>query len=178
VFAEVAQQVLEYLGVPHDIDVRPPKTPDKPDKPVVEDEAQDSEADLNALFAAANDLPADDPLRMQGEPAPAAAGSRPAAEASKQTSAQATRPAPEPPALPGWQSGPAQAHSERVAVITSEKLLKVPSLVGLPLRKVVETSAAAGLQVRTTGSGTAREQAPAAGTMVVPGTQIVVLCAR
>jgi cell division protein FtsI (penicillin-binding protein 3) len=46
------------------------------------------------------------------------------------------------------------------------------------MRKAIEVSASAGLQVQLTGSGTAREQAPAPGTLVAPGTQIVVRCAR
>ena len=33
VFAEVAQQVLEYLGVPHDIDLRPPSAASKAERP-------------------------------------------------------------------------------------------------------------------------------------------------
>src|SRR5215469_3089000 len=62
VFTEVAQQVLEYLGVQHDIDIRQPKTPSKPEKPVHEDD-EDNAPDINSLFAAVNDLPDDDPLR-------------------------------------------------------------------------------------------------------------------
>jgi beta-lactam-binding protein with PASTA domain len=58
------------------------------------------------------------------------------------------------------------------------KKLQVPSLVGLPIRKVIELAAAAGLEVQITGNGTVREQAPAAGTMVAPGTKIVVRCGR
>ncbi|MGB6690392.1 MAG: penicillin-binding protein 2, partial [Terracidiphilus sp.] len=67
VFAEVAQEVLEYLGVQHDIDMRQPTSvakTGKPEKPAVEDDSQDSEEDINALYAAANDLPSDDPLRQ------------------------------------------------------------------------------------------------------------------
>ena len=56
--------------------------------------------------------------------------------------------------------------------------IRVPSFVGMPMRKVVETAAGAGLEVDVTGSGTAREQAPAAGTLVDPGTHVVVHCAR
>jgi beta-lactam-binding protein with PASTA domain len=56
--------------------------------------------------------------------------------------------------------------------------LQVPSLIGLPVRKVVELAAAAGLEVQISGNGTVREQAPAPGTMVAPGTQIVVRCGR
>ena len=57
-------------------------------------------------------------------------------------------------------------------------MLKVPSLIGLPVRKIIEQAAAAGLEVEITGSGSAREQAPAAGTMVAAGTRIVVRCGR
>ena len=189
VFAEVAQEVLEYLGVPHDIDMRQPNSlakEGKPEKPAVEDDAQDSEEDINALYAAANDLPSDDPLRH-----PAAAVPQPTAGAESQEpsgTAQAAQQQPAvaqdaaPPTAPGSQSVAQTSFvpaANQVAIITTnDKLLKVPSLVGLPLRKVVEVSAAAGLQVQMTGSGTAREQAPAPGTMVAAGTQIVVRCGR
>jgi cell division protein FtsI (penicillin-binding protein 3) len=39
---------------------------------------------------------------------------------------------------------------------------------------VIEQAAAVGLEVNIHGNGTAREQAPAAGTMVAAGTQVVV----
>jgi cell division protein FtsI (penicillin-binding protein 3) len=63
-------------------------------------------------------------------------------------------------------------------MVNEARLLKVPSLIGLSIRKVIEQAAAAGLEVQITGNGTVREQAPAAGTMVPPGTQIVVRCGR
>ena len=46
------------------------------------------------------------------------------------------------------------------------------------MRKVIEAAAMAGLEVQITGSGTVREQAPAAGTVVGPSTRIVVRCSR
>jgi beta-lactam-binding protein with PASTA domain len=46
------------------------------------------------------------------------------------------------------------------------------------VRKVIEQAAAAGLEVQISGNGTVREQAPAAGTAVEPGTKIVVRCGR
>jgi cell division protein FtsI (penicillin-binding protein 3) len=63
-------------------------------------------------------------------------------------------------------------------VVDTDKQLKVPSLTGLTMRQVIEAAAGAGLEVQVTGSGTVREQAPAAGTLVMPGTRIVVHCAR
>ena len=75
VFAEVAQQVLEYLEIPHDIELRAPRPGDKKAKAVTEDDGGQNEADINALYAAANDLPSDDPLRG-GVAVQAAAGAQ------------------------------------------------------------------------------------------------------
>jgi cell division protein FtsI (penicillin-binding protein 3) len=185
VFQEVAQQVLEYLGVPHDIDVRPPKPTGKKEATIAEDDGGQNTGDINALYAAANDLPSDDPLR----PAPGADGqatAQPAAQTANSgaiiadasgnvakagagtpsTNTQASQPAPQNP------------NPSNQVTVSEAKRLQVPSLIGLSMRKVIEQAAAAGLEVQITGNGTVREQAPAAGTMVPAGTQIVVRCGR
>jgi len=54
----------------------------------------------------------------------------------------------------------------------------VPSFVGMSMRQVIETAAGAGLEVELAGNGTVRQQAPPAGTLVAPGTRIVVRGAR
>jgi cell division protein FtsI (penicillin-binding protein 3) len=64
VFQGLAQQVLEYLGVPHDQPVKTAKellasTP----KDIPDDAPGENTGDLNAMFDAINNLPADDPLR-------------------------------------------------------------------------------------------------------------------
>lgn len=177
VFAEVAQQVLEYLGVPHDIDLHPPRAASKPEAPITEDDAQAS--DINALYDAANDLPSDDPLRAGAAPA------TPASQPVQQPASTATRPNPPqtqpastaPQPAPQQPKPPSQPTSMAV-MIPDAKRLRVPSLIGLPVRKVIEQASAAGLEVRITGDGTVREQAPAPGVMVPQGTQIVVRCAR
>jgi len=155
VFAEVAQQVLEYLAVPHDIDLRQPRALSKAELQVAEDDASEHTGDINALYAAANELPSDDPLR--------APTNQPVA--TNQPQPTAAKP---------------QNESQPTATVTLDdgKTLRVPSLVGMPMRKVIEQAAAAGLEVQITGSGTVREQAPAPGTMVAPGTKIVVRCGR
>lgn len=56
----------------------------------------------------------------------------------------------------------------------SGKQVAVPTLVGEPVRAVIEKAGAAGLGIQVVGSGIARQQVPAAGTMVPQGTQIVV----
>jgi cell division protein FtsI (penicillin-binding protein 3) len=181
VFAEVAQQVLEYLGVPHDIDVRAAHAPSKSSAPIVEDDAHAQSEDINALYDAANDLPSDDPLRAGASQAGSAGSTaaQPASSAAKGKGAvakavsappQISAPAARPPG-----SVPGQQTTKSVMIDESHKL-RVPSLVGLPVRKVIEQAGAVGLQVQISGSGTVREQAPAAGTMVAPGTRIVVRC--
>jgi cell division protein FtsI (penicillin-binding protein 3) len=176
VFAEVAQQVLEYLGVQHDIDLRPAATASKKEPPVAEDDSSAQGETIQALYAAANDLPSDDPLRA----APATT-----------TSAAPTDHAPNPASGSGPGVSPAPASATTVqqpktnpapaanaVVIANAGQLRVPTLTGLPVRKVIEQAGIAGLEVVITGNGTAREQVPAPGAMVSPGTKIVVRCER
>jgi cell division protein FtsI (penicillin-binding protein 3) len=183
VFAEVAQQVLEYLEVPHDIDVRPPKA-SKDDKPVTEDDAGENSANIDALYAAANDLPSDDPLRAGSSQAgaPGQAATPPAGKAPN-LDAKAKPDGAPGIAVTAQQAAPplamtSQQPATAAVTIDEARRLLVPSLIGLPVRKVVELAAAAGLEVQVSGNGTVREQAPASGTMVAPGTQIVVRCGR
>jgi cell division protein FtsI (penicillin-binding protein 3) len=182
VFAEVAQQVLEYLNVPHDIEVRQVKTTQaKPEKPVSEDDADANQDAVNALFAAANDLPADDPLRQ-----PAIEQQAVAAPATMETPASNEVEGPKGEAESDHSESaateqPTQQATQKVptqVTVSDGKVLIVPSLIGLPVRKVIEIAAAAELEVQINGSGTVREQAPAPGTKVHTGTKIVVHCGR
>jgi cell division protein FtsI (penicillin-binding protein 3) len=179
VFAEVAQQVLEYLAVPHDIDLHRTRAADNSAVKVAEDDGEQT-GDINALYAAANDLPADDPLR--GAPAQPVATPQPAAPGKPQGSAhtQPVNAAADAGAAANARANPSTspARPSTTVVVADGKTLRVPSLTGLPVRKVIEQAGAAGFEVEITGSGTAREQAPAPGTMVAPGTRIVVKCGR
>jgi cell division protein FtsI (penicillin-binding protein 3) len=66
VFAEVAQQVLEYLGVPHDQPMKTTQQMIAARQTTEHDDVVDGSngADLNAMFADINSLPQDDPLRQ------------------------------------------------------------------------------------------------------------------
>jgi cell division protein FtsI (penicillin-binding protein 3) len=200
VFAEVAQQVLEYLGVPHD---QPLKTKKEliAQNELVDDSVGDSSADLSAMFEDINSLPADDPLRRQD------------ASATANDKALAFVAAPKPDGKPGSVFGllpekvvasfrrsggtdsaigeeqrasvdapkvapVAQARSDGGVVVDATKRVAVPAFDGGALRSVIEKASAAGLRVQPVGSGLAREQVPAAGTMVPRGTEVVVRFAR
>ena len=145
----------------------------KKDAPVTEDDSSTQGEDIQALYDAANDLPSDDPLRA----APARIGRhdsarRPASRHSR-CRFQSRRFAMQPVRHTGTTvRATTQIERRRLAantvVIADAGQLRVPSLIGLPVRKVIEQAGAAGLEVEIAGNGTAREQAPAPGTMVPP----------
>jgi len=55
---------------------------------------------------------------------------------------------------------------------------KVPDFRGMTLRAVLAESAAAGVQIEVLGNGLARNQEPAAGTVLAPGTRVRVQFTR
>ncbi|HEY0758071.1 MAG TPA: penicillin-binding protein [Acidisarcina sp.] len=230
VFAEVAQQVLEYLGVPHDMDLK--LAPKAATAAIPREEPSEHTGDLNALFADLNELPADDPLRKP--PATAPLTPNPNAEASGRAVDDPSR--PEQTTVsdrtaassinasahqgssgsdsngPGFSgpagagrggvaaaslkqstapavSGSAAASSERLSadavtsrpaeggpavVLDARKRVPVPSLIGDSVRKAIEEAGLSGLTLEAIGNGIAAEQAPAPGTMVPTGTEVVV----
>jgi cell division protein FtsI (penicillin-binding protein 3) len=204
VFSEVAQQVLEYLAVPHDIDLKPVAEVAKKDAPqkerVTEDDSDASEQDIEALYQAANDLPADDPQSPAAQKAASATQAAPSIAAPRDASALASAranaigaPAPSSPTAvssgaspssssaqpsPAQSSGDAAPSGTKIIQLPPENQFRVPALTGLTVRQVIEQAGAAGLDVQIVGNGLAREQAPAPGTLVAPGTKIVVRFTR
>src|SRR6185437_4463347 len=180
VFEEVAQEALEYLGVPHDIPIRAPNKATKPEPAIAEDTSvEDSGADLDALYDAANHLPSDDP---QSTEAAGAAQAVATSDAAPIASAPASHPLVQPASINAPAQSPAKppstASNSNSVTVSSVKNIAVPSLAGLSVRQVIEKAAETGLQVEIVGDGTVRNQAPAQGTMVQPGTHVVVRCTR
>jgi cell division protein FtsI (penicillin-binding protein 3) len=214
VFREVAQEVLEYLGVPHDTNLAEPKDLAKAQTaPEMEEAPSDHLGDLDTLFAEVNNLPADDPLRGKGngqQPVPSAASERmsgteqaqavppPAEKMPMKTIPQNVDPmaeaSPHPPPAADVPVQTAEAKKETVplaapvavhephvsghGVVVAANRVGVPSFLGEPLRSAVESATTAGLALQIVGSGIAREQVPAPGSMVPPGTEIVVRFTR
>jgi cell division protein FtsI (penicillin-binding protein 3) len=197
VFKEVAQEVLEYLGVPHDEPMQ--AQPTAPPQDIAEDAAPEDNGDLQALFAEVNNLPADDPLRAGDAQQVAAVSSdgdshgvsttppvapppAPADVASNTDNAglrDVTQPAsPRAPAADSQQTLPAARPESGTLVTDAKHRVSVPSFAGASVRQVVERAGTAGLAVQLLGNGLARDQAPAAGTLVPMGTAIIVRFAR
>jgi len=202
VFAEVAQQVLEYLGVPHD---QPLKTTKDliAQNDVVDDAVSDNSADLSAMFEDINSLPADDPLRasnnttvdtpasdattaVKNSPAKAAgvlsllpdkvlsafraSGGMTSTESEDQRATASLE--------PSKITSSVRPRSDGGVVVDASRRVVVPAFDGAALRSVVEKADAVGLRVQAVGSGLAREQVPAAGTIVPTGTEVVVRFVR
>lgn len=194
IFKEVAQEVLEYLGVPHDEPMQ--AQPATPPLAIAEDTTPEDSSDLQAMFAEVNNLPADDPLRAGVNPQAAAVSADGETHGVSTTPNVAPAPAPtqmasnapdaglhdvSPPPPASQDSAPPlpEPKPESGTLITDAKhRVAVPSFVGASVRQVVERAGTAGLAVQPLGNGLARDQAPAAGTLVPMGTQIVVRFAR
>ncbi len=71
-----------------------------------------------------------------------------------------------------------EARANGAVVVDSVKRVAVPAFEGEALRTVVESADRVGLRVNPLGSGLARQQVPAAGTMVPEGTQVSVRFVR
>ena len=106
--------------------------------------------------------------------------------------AEVSPPAPPPPKLPVHAAetkketppltATVAAHEPHVpahgVVVDAANRIGVPSFLGEPLRVAVESASTAGLALQIVGSGIAREQVPAPGSKVPPGTEIVVRFTR
>ena len=79
--------------------------------------------------------------------------------------------------FPAAKVGPA-IQGRGAVVVNAGLQVPVPLFEGAGLRSVVEKADALGLRVQVVGSGLAREQIPAAGTMVPAGTEVVVRFTR
>ena len=171
VFKRIAQQVLEYLHVPHDLDVKNPQR--------------------QALLASANDADLTDessehlgaPLQIDEADAPASAK----ADAQPATGPSSASAASGPPqdnlaasAAASSSTEPAQSPASTEAAAASGVVVEVPtgvtvpSFLGKPLRSAVEIAQQSGVEINAVGSGVAREQWPAPGSRLPAGQAITV----
>jgi cell division protein FtsI (penicillin-binding protein 3) len=119
VFAEVAQQVLEYLGVPHDTPLKSKQQMLVAKNEVEHEDVSESDAsDLKAMFDEVNSLDADDPLRQPANAAAMAANQTAdqAADAARRASV-AARPAKGLGGLPDKVLAAFHANGDTTSVI-------------------------------------------------------------
>ena len=152
VFQRVMQQALEYLNVPHDIEVRAPsrRVAKLKDSDLNEGSPDRLAGDLEMAVA---DMPAAKPAALP----------MPVAQMGESVPAVAAQP----------QANLIPASGTVVVDVESGGLV-VPSLLGKPVRAAVEMAQEAGFEIDVIGDGVAREQAPPAGTRIAPGGRVAV----
>jgi len=158
VFKRVAEQVLAYYGVPHDVEPKNNPARRLLAARAAERDTEDAQPHVPGVI-----------LELESAPAP----TLPPVAAK---AAPSGAPEPASPAL----RPPASAIDARggTVVLDAGGGSTVPSLLGLSLRGAVETAHKAGFELQVVGSGTAREQQPPPGSYLPPGSRIAVRFSR
>jgi cell division protein FtsI (penicillin-binding protein 3) len=185
VFHRVAQQVLEYLHVPHDLPLAPQHqlfakaktkendleddTPDHPGEPLESAEVSTEAAPLPKSSGVARAPSATEAVR-QGQIVPAAIREPlPAAPEPVGTHSPSVKPMAASSTLPSTGT---------VVLDVEQGGIEVPSFVGKTVRSALDAAQDAGLELEAVGSGLARQQNPAPGTHVPAGSRVTVQFGR
>jgi cell division protein FtsI (penicillin-binding protein 3) len=183
VFKRIAQQVLEYMHVPHDIE---PKNQQRLTllASAKNDDAADSASDRlgAALVPEAEEGSASSPSGKESHAASAAAPTPPTAGKVLQASITSLAPLVAPPgasdtdaAASGASPTPAQSTTANGTVVLNvETGIVVPSFMGKSLRSAVESAQQSGLEINAVGSGIARQQSPPPGSHLLTGQKVTV----
>jgi cell division protein FtsI (penicillin-binding protein 3) len=175
VFARIAQQVLAYMNVPHDAEIKNDKRLQLRAAAKDEDLNEGSSDRLGGgLEVADNGAPALQPPK----PPPVIAG--PAApKFSPAALSTITSVPPATSAVTPVSQPPAEQHPDGGTVVLDVGGgVSVPSFAGKTLRSAIEVAQDAGVEIEAIGSGVARDQSPAAGTRVPNGARISVRFSR
>ena len=172
VFKRIAEQVLEYLHVPHDLDLKSPA------RQTVLASAKDKDSDVDEssehLGAPLEDESSANSPAVTQPARSASAGSNQNADTAKAN----TPPSDTQIAQASVASQPAmqgnQPRGTATVILDVDNGVVVPSFLGKPLRSAVESAQQSGLEINAVGSGIAREQWPAPGSHLPSGQRITV----
>jgi len=195
VFQRIMQQSLEYLHVPHDVQLPPNRQVLLARRDVPNASLEEGSPDhLGAALDIADDntpatLAAVKPSPVSAQVVSAALTARdedhPAATATTagaNSPAAAIQSAPESAMQSATRAGNSLPQklptSGTVVLDVEEGGIPVPSFLGKNLRSVIEAAQDAGLELDAVGSGVAREQSPQPGAHVATGSRITVRFGR
>jgi cell division protein FtsI (penicillin-binding protein 3) len=186
VFHRVAQQVLEYLHVSHDVQIPASRQVllarrDVPDASLEEgtpehlganlDTADGSEAPMAPAAAKAGPV--------SGQVVSAALTTKVTEQPGRSLTTNAASSAPLPAAVSPENSSPPKLPAGGTVVLDVEEGgIEVPSFLGKNLRGALEAAEDAGFDLDAIGSGVAREQTPAPGAHAAAGSRVVVRFGR
>jgi cell division protein FtsI/penicillin-binding protein 2 len=175
IFQHVAQQVLEYLHTPHDVELPPNRRLLLAARQVKEEDVAEGSPDrlgdpVEMTESSASNIAPDSPRAVSNENAspviPAALRTREPVPVREAKAA-----APSTPVENGPSGG-------TVVLDIEQGGIQVPSFTGKSVRAALELAQEDGLDLDVVGSGLAQEQSPAAGVHVPSGSKIVVKFGR
>jgi cell division protein FtsI (penicillin-binding protein 3) len=197
VFHRIAQQVLEYLHVPHDLPLAPNHqlllaaaktkekdleegTPDHPGEPLDTAEVNADSAEQAAGKPSGTRTFSPAITAANGNVIPAAMReSDPATIAPAGITSQLGQASAKSPSVADAAAAQAQLPASGTVVLDVEQGgIEVPSFVGKTVRGAVEAAQDAGLELEAVGSGVARQQSPPAGTHVATRSRVTVQFGR
>jgi cell division protein FtsI/penicillin-binding protein 2 len=189
VFQRVAQQVLEYLHTPHDVELpRSRQLLLASQKVKTQELAEGSPDHLGealdvAEIPSATAAPAPATTLANAKPASGESPVIPAALRLRETATTSPIEANPSPPAPNFQEA-APVASDRlpssgtVVLDVEQGGIVVPSFAGKSVRGAIELAEDNSLDLDAVGSGLAREQSPAAGSHVTAGSRITVKFSR
>jgi cell division protein FtsI (penicillin-binding protein 3) len=188
VFQRLAQQVLEYLHTPHDVELPPNR------QVLMAGRVKDRDVEEGSPDRLGDSLEAVDSMPQDSNPQTVVAAAKPTPEvavsavvpAALRQSEPATSPVLEQRQTatlgdkpPGPTPLPAHLPSSGTIVLDVEQGgIVVPSFLGKSVRTAIEMAQESGLDLDAVGSGLARQQSPPPGSHVASGSQVTVKFGR
>ena len=180
VFKRIAQQTLEYMHVPHDIEPKNQAQRLSLLASAKNDDAVETDSEhLGAPLLQDGDDASAQPAAKSGGPTTPPTRTKPNGAKVMDASAIAPTPSP-PPADPGTPlpvatPTPAEASAGKGTVVLNvDGGVVVPSFMGKSLRAAVEVAQQSGLEINVLGSGIARQQSPPPGAHLLSGQKVTV----
>jgi membrane peptidoglycan carboxypeptidase len=177
VFARIAQQVLAYMNVPHDVELQDPKR-----MWLRAHTKEDDTAEAAPDYIASAQENVDAPASPQGQtpplPAPVQQDLKPRTVTAASKSSSGPAPVSSTTIAPAATVQPAsfnpQEQPRGTVVLDVAGGVLVPDFHGKSLRAALEEAESVGLELEVNGSGVGLEQSPAAGSRIPPGGHVSV----
>jgi len=192
VFTRIAQQVLEYLHTPHDVEIPANRQQLLAKTKASDKDLEEGSPDHPGEVIEVADMGPSDTLQSQKrptdpanpEPIPHGRDARPPTISTgivPTALREKVSPSAEPPTtgVPQIVSSSVPVPSSGMVVLDVEQGgIVVPSFAGKSVRSAIELAESNGLDLDVVGSGVAQQQSPAAGAHVPSGARIVVKFGR
>ena len=177
VFQRIAQQVLEYLHVPHDIEPKNQQRFTLLASQRNDDLAEETSDHLGApILSDSDDKDSADPesksQQIANSPSPSQLPGGAVVKVAAVSGISSSDSSILPPAAD--LTPPVATNSDGTVVLSVDSGIVVPSFVGKSLRSAVEYAQQSGLEISVLGSGIARQQSPPPGSHLAAGQRVIV----